>query len=230
MPPTVATLTPVAGLLLLIIGLMVWAGPLSSYATATAAQLLWTPAAVHRSGSAGQRPQRLAHPGCAMRRFLPHPLLTLTLAILWLLLVNQLSAGHVVLGALLGWLIPFATSGFWPEAIRIRHPLTLLRYLVIFLYDIVRGSFHVAYLILLGPARLRPAFVQVPVTLKTDLAISLLANTISLTPGTVSVLLSEDKRTLIVHTLDTDDADALVADIKQRYEVPLKKIFEEGID
>lgn len=165
-----------------------------------------------------------------MRRFLPHPLLTLTLAILWLLLVNQLSAGHVVLGTLLGWLIPFATSGFWPEAIRIRHPLTLLHYLVIFLYDIVRGSFHVAYLILLGPARLRPAFVQVPVILKTDLAISLLANTISLTPGTVSVLLSEDKRTLIVHTLDTNDAEAVVADIKQRYEVPLKKIFEEGID
>ena len=165
-----------------------------------------------------------------MNRFLPHPILTITLAILWLLLVNQLTAGHIVLGALLGWLIPFVTSGFWPEAIRIRHPLTLLRYLLVFFYDIVRGSFLVAWLILLGPARLRPAFVHVPVVLKTDLAISLLANTISLTPGTVSVLLSEDKRSLIVHTLDTDDADALVAEIKQRYEVPLKKIFEEEID
>lgn len=161
-----------------------------------------------------------------MRRLLPHPLLTVTLAILWLLLVNHLSAGHIVLGALLGWLIPFATSGFWPEQIRIRHPLTLLRYLAVFLYDIVRGSFHVAYLILRGPARLRPAFIQVPLALRTDLAISLLANTISLTPGTVSALLSEDKHTLIVHTLDTGDAAALVAEIKQRYEVPLKQIFE----
>ena len=162
-----------------------------------------------------------------MKRFLPHPLLTLTLAILWLLLVNQLSAGHIVLGALLGWLIPFITSEFWPEAIRIRHPLTLLRYLVVFLYDIVHGSVLVAYLILRGPSQLRPAFVHVPVGLRTDLAISLFANTISLTPGTVSVLLSEDRRTLIVHTLDTDDANALVANMKQRYEVPLKKIFEE---
>ncbi len=162
-----------------------------------------------------------------MKRFLPHPLLTFTLAILWLLLVNQLSAGHIVLGALLGWLIPFVTSSFWPEQIRIRQPLVLLRYLLVFLYDIVRGSFLVAWLILLGPARLRPAFVHVPVDLRTDLAISLFANTISLTPGTVSVLLSEDRRTLIVHTLDTDDADALVAEMKQRYEVPLKKIFEE---
>lgn len=163
-----------------------------------------------------------------MRRLLPHPLLSLTLAGLWLLLVNQLSAGHLVLGALLGWLIPFATSRFWPEQIRIRHPLTLLRYLVVLVIDIVRGSFHVARLILRGPARLRPVFVAVPLALKTDLAISLLANTISLTPGTVSARLSEDKQTLIVHTLDTDDTDALVAEIKQRYEIPLKRIFEEG--
>lgn len=162
-----------------------------------------------------------------MRRFLPHPLLTVTLAILWLLLVNQLTAGHLVLGMLLGWLIPFVTSGFWPESIRIRHPLTLLRYLAVLIYDIVRGSFHVAWLILRGPSRLRPGFIQIPLVLTSDLAISLLANTISLTPGTVSALLSEDKRTLLVHTLDTGDAAALVAEIKQRYEAPLKKIFEE---
>lgn len=162
-----------------------------------------------------------------MRRFLPHPLLTVSLAILWLLLVNQLTTGHVVLGALLGWLIPFATSRFWPEHIRIRHPLSLLRYLAVLILDIVRSSFVVARLILQGPARLRPVFVEVPLALRTDLAISLLANTISLTPGTVSAKLSADKRTLIVHAIDTGDAAALVADIKQRYETPLKQIFEQ---
>jgi len=162
-----------------------------------------------------------------MRRLLPHPLLTVSLALLWLLLVNQLSAGHVVLGALLGWLIPFATSSFWPERIRIRHPLTLLRFLIVFVIDIVRGSFLVAWLILKGPRRLRPVFIEVPLALTTDLAIGLLANTISLTPGTVSANLSADKRTLLVHTLDTGDAAALVAEIKQRYETPLKQIFEQ---
>ena len=164
-----------------------------------------------------------------MRRLLPHPLLTATLTVLWLLLVNQPSAGQFILGALLGWLIPFATSRFWPEHIRIRHPLTLLRYLAVLVIDIVRGSFQVARLILRGPTRLRPVFIHVPLALETDLAISLLANTISLTPGTVSALLSEDKRTLVVHTLDTDDAAALIAEIKQRYEAPLKKIFEETL-
>lgn len=163
-----------------------------------------------------------------MKRLLPHPLLTFTLAILWLLLVNQLTAGHLVLGLLLGWLIPFVTAGFWPEHVRIRHTGVLLRYLAVFIYDIVRGSFQVAWLILKGPSRLNPAFIVVPLELKSDLGISLLANTISLTPGTVSSLVSADKRTLIVHTINTDDPDALVAGIKQRYEVPLKQIFEEG--
>lgn len=163
-----------------------------------------------------------------MRRLLPHPLLSVSLTILWLLLVNELSAGTLVLGALLGWLIPFATSRFWPERIRIRHPGVLARFLGVFAIDIVRGSFHVAWLILKGPARLRPTFVDVPLDLTTDLAISLLANTISLTPGTVSARLSADKRWLVVHTIDTDDAAALAAEIKQRYEAPLKRVFEEG--
>ncbi|MDP1863808.1 MAG: Na+/H+ antiporter subunit E [Thiobacillus sp.] len=161
-----------------------------------------------------------------MKRLLPHPVLTVTLTILWLLLVNQFSAGQVILGALLGWLIPFSTTRFWPDPIRIHQPLALMRYFVVFMYDIVLGSFQVAYMILRGPSHLRPAFIRIPLVLKTDLAISLLANTISLTPGTVSAWLSEDRRTLIVHTLDTGDAEALVADIKQRYEAPLKRIFE----
>lgn len=162
-----------------------------------------------------------------MRRLLPHPLLTVVLTLLWLLLVNRVSSGHLVLGVLLGWLIPFATSRFWPEHIRIRHPLALARYLAVFVYDIVIGSFQVAWLIVRGPARLRPAFVPIPLAIRRDLTISLLANTISLTPGTVSAWLSEDKRTLVVHTIHTDDADALVAGIRQRYEAPLQRIFEE---
>jgi len=157
---------------------------------------------------------------------MPHPLLTLTLAILWLLLVNTVSAGHVVLGLLLGWLIPFATASLWPQSVCIRNVPMLLRYLAVVMYDIVVGSFRVARLILGRPSSLRPAFITVPLELTSDLAISLLANTISLTPGTVSALLSEDRRTLTVHSLDTGDAAAMVAEIKHRYEAPLKAIFE----
>lgn len=161
-----------------------------------------------------------------MRRLLPHPLLTPTLAAVWLLLANSLAPGHIILGLLLGWAIPFFTLSFWPEEVRISKPLTLLHFCAIVLLDIVLSSFTVARLILGKPENLNPAFVTVPLDLRSELAISLLASTISLTPGTVSAWLSPDKKNLLVHALNVTAPDELVATIKQRYETPLKEIFE----
>ncbi|MCB1778049.1 MAG: Na+/H+ antiporter subunit E [Candidatus Competibacteraceae bacterium] len=161
-----------------------------------------------------------------MHRWLPHPLITLALTLVWLLLVNSLTTGQIVLGLLLAWAIPLFTLRFWPETLHIRRPGLLLRFAVRVLADIVTANLTVARLILGRPEQLRPVFVEVPLLLKSDLAISLLANTISLTPGTVSSCLSANRDYLLVHTLDTADADALAATIKTRYEAPLQEIFE----
>lgn len=160
------------------------------------------------------------------RRLLPHPLLTPALAVIWLLLVNDFSFGHIVLGLLLGWLIPMFTRRFWPEQVTVHRPAALLRFIGVVLYDIVVANMSVARLILGRPEELRPAFVVVPLALRTELAISLLANVISLTPGTVSSRLSPDRRSLLVHALDVDDSEALIVSIQQRYEAPLKEVFE----
>ncbi|HRQ05962.1 Na+/H+ antiporter subunit E [Nitrosomonas halophila] len=161
-----------------------------------------------------------------MRRLLPHPLLTPVLTLIWLLLVNSLEAGQIVLGLFLGWVLPVLTLQFWPEQVRIYKPMLLMRFLGIFLLDIVLANFTVARLILGRPERLQPVFVNVPLDVKSDLAISFLANVISLTPGTVSSRVSPDHRYLLVHALNETDTEALVATIKSRYEAPLKEIFE----
>lgn len=160
-----------------------------------------------------------------MRKWLPHPLLTPLLAIIWLLLNNSLAPGQIALGLLLGWAIPRFTLAFWPERVRIHAPLVLLRFAGVFLFDMIVANFSVARLILAGPRALRPAFVVVPLDLTHELALSLLANTICLTPGTVSARLSADRRQLLVHALDCPDPEALVATIKTRFEAPLKEIF-----
>lgn len=161
-----------------------------------------------------------------MHRLFPHPILTLNLAVVWMLLSNELSAASLIMGLLLGWLIPLFSVRFWPEPVVIRHPLTLLRFIATVLYDILLANFIVAALIVRGPRGLSPAFVRVPLDLKSELAISLLSNTICLTPGTVSAELAADQRSLLVHSLSTDDPQALVDTIKQRYEAPLKQVFE----
>jgi len=159
-------------------------------------------------------------------RLLPHPLLTPTLAVIWLLLNNSLAPGQIILGTLLGWLIPLFTLRFWPESVRIQKPWVLMRFLLVVLVDIFLANMVVAIRILGSPQRLQPAFFELPLALKSDLAISLLANTICLTPGTVSAYLSPDRRTLLVHALDAPDPDAIRDEIKARYEAPLKEVFE----
>jgi multicomponent K+:H+ antiporter subunit E len=161
-----------------------------------------------------------------MKRWLPHPLLTPLLAVIWLLLNNSAAPGQILLGLLLGWAIPRFALAFWPERVRIRRPALLLRFAGVFVHDVVVANLVVARLILGGPRRLCPAFVVVPLDLTDDLAISVLANTICLTPGTVSARLSADRRHLLVHALDCGDAQALVANLKTRLEAPLKEIFE----
>jgi multicomponent K+:H+ antiporter subunit E len=159
-------------------------------------------------------------------RLLPHPLLSTLLVVLWLLLVNRLSFGHLLLGVLLGWAIPLYTARFWPETVTVRRPLVLLRFLGVVLYDILVANVAVARLVL-GPVReIRPAFIEMPLELRSEVGISLLANTISLTPGTVSTYLSADRRTLVIHSLHATDTDEVVAHIRRRYEAPLKEVFE----
>jgi multicomponent K+:H+ antiporter subunit E len=161
-----------------------------------------------------------------MKRLLPHPLLSAILVVIWLLLVNQLSFGHLLLGLLLGWSVPLYTARFWPDNVHVRRPFMLLRFIGVVLYDILVANVAVARLILGPQERLKPAFLVLPLRLETDVAISMLANTISLTPGTVSTFLSADRRCLIIHSLHTTDPDEVLETIRQRYEAPLKEILE----
>ena len=129
---------------------------------------------------------------------------------------------------LLGLLIPWFSLRFWPDPVRVRRPRRLLGLGLRLARDIITANVAVARHILRGPAHLRPGFVAVPLDLRSPLAISLLANLICLTPGTVSASLSADRRTLLVHALHLEDPAALVARIKSHYESPLKDVFESG--
>lgn len=161
-----------------------------------------------------------------MKRLLPHPILSLTLLLVWLLLNNDFSVGQLLLGTLLAWLIPLITHPFWAEKVTICKPLILLKFIFVVLLDIVIANFVVAKLILGSKQTLQPSFLEVPLELQNPLAIGVLANTITLTPGTVSCHLSADRKTLLVHALKSIEPDADIATIKQRYEQPLKEVFE----
>lgn len=161
-----------------------------------------------------------------MRAVLPHPLLSLTLTLVWMALANEVSLGSLVMGLILGVLVPIGTAAFWPDRPRVRRPLKIVEYALVVLYDIVVANLQVARLILSVPNdRLRSRYVTIPLALTSPEAITVLAGTITMTPGTVSAELSADGGALLVHGLDVPDPDALVAEIKARYEARLMEIF-----
>ncbi len=158
---------------------------------------------------------------------LPHPFLTLLLAAVWVLLQNQVSAGMVVFGIILGIIIPRMTSIWWPDTPQGFRLGKMMSYTVIVMWDILVANVQVAWIVLTVPnSKLKPAWVVVPLELRQPEAITVLAGTITLTPGTVSADLSDEGHSLLVHVLHTDDPDGVVDEINTRYQDRLKEIFQ----
>lgn len=160
-----------------------------------------------------------------MKRFLPSPPLSAAVFLLWLLLVADLSLGHILLGALLALALPLLAAFLQPERATFGRTAMILVLIGRVLWDIVLSNIEVARRII-GPERaLTPTFVWLPLELTNIHAITALASIITLTPGTVSAELSQDQRHLLIHCFNLKDAEALLATIRVRYEAPLKEIF-----
>ncbi|MCX7558753.1 Na+/H+ antiporter subunit E [Sulfitobacter sp. F26204] len=156
----------------------------------------------------------------------PHPLLTVLLALVWILLQNNFSAGMVVYGVILGIVITKGTAVWWPERPGNINLARMFSYSIIVLWDIMIANIQVAWIVISVPNnKLKPAWIVVPLDLVQPEAITVLAGTITLTPGTVSADLSDEGHSLLVHVLHTDDPQADLDEIKQRYERRLKEIF-----
>ncbi|MEL6570945.1 MAG: Na+/H+ antiporter subunit E [Pseudomonadota bacterium] len=158
----------------------------------------------------------------------PHPLLTVILTITWALLQNTISPGMVLFGFILGIIIPILTAAWWPDRPTSFRAGKMVSYSAVVLWDILVANIQVAWIVLTVPNnKLKPAWIIIPLELKEPEAITILAGTITLTPGTVSADLSDEGHSLLVHVLHTDDPEGEVATIKSRYEARLKEIFVE---
>lgn len=161
-----------------------------------------------------------------LSRLFPMPSHSLLLLIVWLMLNSTMSLGHILLGSVLAVVIPLICAPLRIPQPKIKHPIKALIYVFVVLKDIIVANLEVALLVV-GPLRkIKPGFVAVPLDLTDTLPITVLASTVTMTPGTVSGELSKDKKWLYVHVLDMPDNEQEVIDlIKQRYESRVKEIF-----
>lgn len=162
-----------------------------------------------------------------LARLIPHPVLSATLVLVWLALVNTVSLGNLILGGFFGFVVPLITAAYWPDRPTLKKPLGIAEYIVIAIWDIVLANIEVAAIILFKSNRdIHSKWINVPLELTSPEAITVLAGTITMTPGTVSATLSADGGCILVHCLHTDDPDGVRDAIKARYERRLKEIFQ----
>lgn len=159
-----------------------------------------------------------------MRRWIPHPLLALVLTIMWLLLNQSFSPGHIFLGALFAVLATHGLAALRPDPVRIISLRPVPRLLFTVVADIIRSNIAVARIVLSGTQGISE-FVRLPLELKNIHALTVLAVIITATPGTMWVQFNRASGVLLVHVLDLKDEEEWIRLIKNRYEAQLLEIF-----
>lgn len=142
---------------------------------------------------------------------------------------------HVLVGLGVAFLVAVLLGDLVIQQPRlVRHPrpyLTFIfHYVPVFLWEVLKANIDVAWRVSQPDLPIRPGIVKVKTSLGSDIGLTFLANSITLTPGTLSVDISQDKSALYVHWIDvrTDDIEAATRLIVERFEKILSKIFEQG--
>ncbi len=140
------------------------------------------------------------------------------LALVWATATGVFTPANLLAGFILGFAVLWFSRralGTTPYFTRVRRCLALLLF---FLKELVVANFRVAYDVVTPKFHMRPAIVAIPLDASTDAEITLLASMVTLTPGTLSVDVSEDRRVLYIHAMFVDDEDAVRRDIKNGFE------------
>lgn len=153
--------------------------------------------------------------------------------IVWCLLTWVPDWQHLVVGVFIAGFVSLVTGDLFiqrPGALA--HPLRywyfIVYYVPIFLWEVSKANIDVAYRVLHPKLPINPGIVKVKTTLKSDTALTFLANSITLTPGTLSVDIDKEKGVLYIHWIDVKhkDTESATKFIAERFEKILKKIFD----
>lgn len=160
------------------------------------------------------------------RAWLPYPLLTLSLLVMWVLL-NGFSVGHLLLGSVIALGASRVMAALQPEPVHIGSWSAVFRLSFKLLYDILRSNIAVTGIILSGRRSKHVAgFIVIPLELRHPMGLALLSCIVTSTPGTAWIEYRAASSKLVIHVLDLYDEEAWIAVIKNRYERLLMEIFE----
>ncbi|MFN3547667.1 MAG: Na+/H+ antiporter subunit E [Mesorhizobium sp.] len=152
-------------------------------------------------------------------------LANILLALAWMVVTGSATFVNFLFGYALGagalYLIreQVGSLGYFARSRRV------LSLALLFVYELILSSWRVAMLVVTPDMKLKPGIFAYPLKVDRDFEITLLANLITLTPGTLSVDVSEDRRFLYIHALDCSDPDQVRMDIATGFERKIMEAF-----
>lgn len=148
------------------------------------------------------------------------------LAFLWAMLTGDFSLRTFAFGFLLGFLVLYVSRhGVGGKPLNVVRVHRVPGFVLFFLWELVLANLRVAWEIITPGYHMRPGIIAIPLDARTDAEITMLANLITLTPGTMSVDVSTDRRVLYIHAMYVDDPDALRRSIKNGFERRLLEVL-----
>lgn len=152
-------------------------------------------------------------------------LINLLMAIVWGAVSGSFDALNLVFGFLLSSIALYVIREQVPFQQYAGRSSRMLMLAYSFLREVVMSSWRVLCIVLSPNMKLRPGIIALPLTVTRDNEITLLANMITLTPGTLSMDVSDDRKTLFIHCLDVPDPDETIRDIKEGFERQIMECF-----
>ncbi|MBF2716769.1 Na+/H+ antiporter subunit E [Agrobacterium vitis] len=153
-------------------------------------------------------------------------ILNLLMAIIWVAVTGSASLHNLLFGLILS----LAVVGLLREQIGgvsyLNRTWRILSLLLLFLSELAKSAWKVTIMVLSPGLDIKPGIFAFPLSVERDFEITLLANLITLTPGTLSVDVSEDRKILYVHALDCSDPDAARRDIAEGFERKIREAFQ----
>lgn len=142
----------------------------------------------------------------------------LLLALAWGAMTGSFTLENLVLGFILGFVVLFGARRIIGSSTYFGRVGRVIRFVGFYLRELVLANARVAADIVTPAMRARPALVAVPLDAQTDLEITILANLLTMTPGSLSVDISQDRKVLYVHGMFVDDPDSFRREIKDKFE------------
>lgn len=154
-------------------------------------------------------------------------LITMLLALFWAAMTGVFTGLNLLLGVAIGGLAVWLLRGSFAPPRALRKLRQLLALALLFLHELAASAIRVTIVVLTPDLKsaLRPAIIAFPLTVKSDAEITLLANLITLTPGTLSVDVSDDRSELFVHVLCLSTREALIAELAGGFEMRIRELY-----